>query len=154
MQASICHHNHVRVFIVKVLLQIPLPIAVHTLVRDLPSSLLWIMLAAVDQRLHSSHAPTPPVTTVHMLKMLVFNVCLVSVFFSSFLWHSEVWRFDPTNNLCRLHSWHCETCRWDIVFGRESWSVCKWIVGDSVQWWMDSCGCKCGLQTTWIFRFR
>ena len=80
MQASICDHNHVRVFIVKVPLQIPLPIAEHTLVRDLPSSLLWIMLAALDQRLHSSHAPTPPVTTVHMLMMLVFNVCLVSVF--------------------------------------------------------------------------
>ena len=64
----------------KVPFQIPLPIAVHTLVRDLPSSLLWMMLAALDQRLHSFHAPTPPVTTVHMLKMLVFNVYLVSVF--------------------------------------------------------------------------
>ena len=60
-------------------MQIPLPIAVHTLVTNQPSSLLWMMLTVLDQRLHSSHAPTPPVTTVHMLKMLAFNVCPVSV---------------------------------------------------------------------------
>ena len=60
-------------------MQIPLPIAVHTLVTNQPSSLLWMMLTVLDQRLHSSHALTPPVTTVHMLKMLAFNVCPVSV---------------------------------------------------------------------------
>ena len=60
-------------------LQIPLHIAVHTLVRDQRSSLLWMKLAALDQRLHSSHVLIPPLTTVHILKILVFSVCHVSV---------------------------------------------------------------------------
>ena len=55
----------------------------HTLVRDLPSSLLWMMLAALDQKLHSFHALTPPVITVHIVKMLVFSVCPVSILYMS-----------------------------------------------------------------------
>ena len=60
-------------------LQIPLPISMHTLVRDQPSSLLWTMLAVVDQRLACFHVVTVPVTTVDIMKMLVFSACHVSL---------------------------------------------------------------------------
>ena len=60
-------------------LQIPLPITMHTLVRDQPSSLLWTMLPVVDQRLACLHVVTAPVTTVHIIKMLVFSACHVSI---------------------------------------------------------------------------
>ena len=79
-----CLHTRTNYFIIdtdaiyNVHLQIPLPIAVQTLVRDSLLSLLWMMLAALDQKLACFHALTPPVITVHILKMLVFSVYLVS----------------------------------------------------------------------------
>ena len=72
-------------------LQIPLPISMHTLVRDQPSSLLWTMLAVVDQRLACFHVVTVPVTTVDIMKMLVFSACHVSVFIT--LLHFQPWNF-------------------------------------------------------------
>ena len=49
------------------------------------------MLAALDQKLACFHALTPPVTTVDILKMLVFSVCHVSIFIT--LLHCQPWGF-------------------------------------------------------------
>ena len=73
------------------IMQIPLPTAMHTLVRDLPLSLLWIMLAALDQKLACFHVAAPLVTTVDILKMLVFSVWQVSIFIT--LLHCQPWEF-------------------------------------------------------------
>ena len=75
---NVCMEEYTTYIYYNVHLQIPLPIAVHTLVRDLTSILLWMMLAALDQKLACFHAFTPPITTVDIMKMLVFSVRLVS----------------------------------------------------------------------------
>ena len=75
---NVCMEEYATYIYYNVHLQIPLPIAVHTLVKDLTSILLWMMLAALDQKLACFHALIPPVITVDIIKMLVFSVCLVS----------------------------------------------------------------------------
>ena len=50
------------------------------LVRDRPLSLLWTMLAALDQRLACFHVLIPPVTTVDIMNQAHLILCRIQTF--------------------------------------------------------------------------
>jgi len=66
-------------------LQIPLPTAVHTLGKEIPSLLPLMMLPALDQKLPSFHVLIPQVITVYIARMLVLSVFHVSVLVMNYI---------------------------------------------------------------------